>query len=247
MTQETGQQLPLSLSSSTPSYQKSDFFVSHCNKMAYEWIDSWPHWPDQTKLLNIFGPQGCGKTHLSHMIDPRKRRDIELTGETPFASALAFLFDHQQENGFEKCFVMEADEQGLQAYTEDCFHFINQLKATAHSALILSRTPVGQMDTGLPDLNSRLRAMAAQGIETPDDGLIAEILMKQAADIQLLLPRHVADYIVTHSERSFAAIEQTVKQLNDMALSQKKPATLALARQLIASQSSADRTDQLFS
>ena len=33
---------------------------------AYRLIESWPNWPG--KWVNIFGPTGCGKTHLSNIL-----------------------------------------------------------------------------------------------------------------------------------------------------------------------------------
>ena len=40
-----------------------DFYVSSNNFQAYRLIENWPNWP--SKNINIFGPAGCGKTHLS--------------------------------------------------------------------------------------------------------------------------------------------------------------------------------------
>ena len=47
------------------SYFEKDFFVSSNNFDAYKLIESCPEWPD--KKINIYGPRGCGKTHLSSM------------------------------------------------------------------------------------------------------------------------------------------------------------------------------------
>ena len=47
-------------------YYEQDYYVSSNNFSAYRLIESWPKWPD--KLVNIFGPKGCGKTHLSNIL-----------------------------------------------------------------------------------------------------------------------------------------------------------------------------------
>ena len=47
-------------------YYEQDYYVSSSNFTAYKLIESWPKWPD--KLVNIFGPKGCGKTHLSNIL-----------------------------------------------------------------------------------------------------------------------------------------------------------------------------------
>ena len=47
-------------------YLKDDYYVSQSNKEAYELINSWPKWIKRT--VNIFGPPGSGKTHLSSIL-----------------------------------------------------------------------------------------------------------------------------------------------------------------------------------
>ena len=48
------------------NYFENDFYVSSNNFEAYKLIESWPNWPD--KWINIYGPKGCGKTHLSNIL-----------------------------------------------------------------------------------------------------------------------------------------------------------------------------------
>ena len=54
-------------------YYEQDYYVSSNNFSAYRLIESWPNWPN--KCLNIFGPKGCGKTHLSNIL----KKKIHLT------------------------------------------------------------------------------------------------------------------------------------------------------------------------
>ena len=51
------------------TYYEKDFFVSTNNFEAYKLIESWPKWPD--KKINIFGPRGCGKTHLVNILNKK--------------------------------------------------------------------------------------------------------------------------------------------------------------------------------
>ena len=48
------------------SYLSQDFYVSENNINAYKLIESWPNWP--SRFINIFGPKGCGKTHLINIL-----------------------------------------------------------------------------------------------------------------------------------------------------------------------------------
>ena len=51
---------------SKQAYLKEDFYVSSSNNEAFKLIESWPKWIKKT--VNIFGPQGSGKTHLISML-----------------------------------------------------------------------------------------------------------------------------------------------------------------------------------
>ena len=67
-----------------PSLAGDDFFVAEGNRTAVLWIDRWPEWP--TPALAIYGPAGCGKSHLAQVFLERTggRR---LTAERSAASA----------------------------------------------------------------------------------------------------------------------------------------------------------------
>ena len=48
------------------AYKKEDFYVSPSNQEAYDFINSWPRWIK--RIVNIFGPPGSGKSHLSSIL-----------------------------------------------------------------------------------------------------------------------------------------------------------------------------------
>ena len=48
------------------SYLSQDFYVSENNINAFKLIESWPNW--SSRFVNIYGPKGCGKTHLINII-----------------------------------------------------------------------------------------------------------------------------------------------------------------------------------
>ena len=47
------------------NYFEEDFYVSTNNFSAYKLIESRPKW--SSRYVNIFGPAGCGKTHLANI------------------------------------------------------------------------------------------------------------------------------------------------------------------------------------
>ena len=60
-------------------YFEQDFYVSNNNFSAYKLIESWPNWPG--KWLNVFGSKGCGKTHLSKILE-KKIKKVKIVKET---------------------------------------------------------------------------------------------------------------------------------------------------------------------
>ena len=57
-------QLPLEFEH-RPSLGGEDFLIAPCNEDAVAWLDKWPDW--RSPALIIYGPPGCGKTHLAHV------------------------------------------------------------------------------------------------------------------------------------------------------------------------------------
>ena len=51
------------------TYLSQDFYVSKNNFNAFKLIESWPQWP--SRFINIFGPKGCGKTHLANILSSK--------------------------------------------------------------------------------------------------------------------------------------------------------------------------------
>ena len=56
-------------------YYDQDYYVSSNNFSTYKLIESWPNWPD--KWVNIYGPKGSGKTHLSNILK-RKLSSVDM-------------------------------------------------------------------------------------------------------------------------------------------------------------------------
>ena len=90
-------------------YYEQDYYVSSNNFSAYRLIESWPNWPD--KWVNIFGPTGCGKTHLSNILK-KKINSVEIlnaeniTDETisKFEKLNCLIIDNYKKNIDEKTF-----------------------------------------------------------------------------------------------------------------------------------------------
>jgi chromosomal replication initiation ATPase DnaA len=221
----TARQIPFDLGHRA-AYGRQDFLVAPCNRDAVAWIDMWPEWP--APALTLYGPAACGKTHLAAVwaenngavfTDTTKLADIG-------AEALAAAGEHLVIDHVDPWFGDSAAETAL-------FHLYNIMKEEGRSLLLTMRMAPVHADFAVPDLASRLRAAPAMAIHTPDDTLIAAILVKLFADRQLRVDREVIAYIVPRIERSFAAVAALADAADRLALAEKRGISVPLMRRIL--------------
>lgn len=82
----------------------------------------------------------------------------------------------------------------------------------------------------LPDLASRIGGSLHLAITEPDDTMAAELLHALAEQRGLSLPEGAADYLVPRCERSFAALEALVAEIDRISLERQSPATMSVWR-----------------
>ena len=85
-------------------------------------------------------------------------------------------------------------------------------------------------DIGLPDLQTRMRASLQLEIGPPDDAMAADLILVHAAQRGLALGDGAPAYLVPRMERSYAAIERVVAEIDRLSLERKVPATLSVWR-----------------
>lgn len=225
-------QLPLDFKTS-PSYASDRFVCGAANQQAYNWITRWPNWPDENRILNIFGPKASGKTHLSYLLP--QDRVIRIPADLTHWLTDEFQPFLEQNIEHAVIFICDFSAQNIMDNEEEYYHIFNQIRGSVHSLLYLSDSPITQLNIQLADLRSRVRAITVQEIFLPDDGLLSAVLLKLAADKQLLLTAEMITLILANSERSFDAMKLMIDRLDNRALETKKPVSLHLIRQLISS------------
>ena len=226
--EQPARQIPLDLRPRT-ALGREDFMVAPCNRDAVAWIDRWPDWPAPALVLN--GPASSGKTHLAAVWkDMAKAVWVD-------AATLATQDANNITGGGAHVVIDHFDPWvGDRAAETTLFHLYNQMKEQGRSILITMRAAPGQVEFALPDLSSRLRAALAVAILPPDDTLLAALLVKLFSDRQVNVGADVLAYILPRMERSFAAARDVVERADHLALSEKKPVTIPLIRQILAAQ-----------
>jgi chromosomal replication initiation ATPase DnaA len=91
------------------------------------------------------------------------------------------------------------------------------------------RSPPSRWPTRVPDLASRLRAVAAVEISAPDDGLLRALLLRLAGERQLVIPEAVHEWLLRRLPRSPAALREAVRRLDEASLARGSAVTTPLA------------------
>lgn len=213
-------QLPLDLPH-RPALGRADFLVAPSNEAAIAWLDRWPLWP--APALALYGPAGCGKTHLAHVFAAR--------AAARFIAPEALATERVPEliGGASAAIVDAADR----AAEEPLLHLYNLLAERRGYLLVVAREAPARWSIALADLRSRLSAAPAVAVAPPDEALLAVLLVKLFADRQLGVGEEVVAYLSLHLERSFAAAQRAVAALDAAALAQRRRITVPLAKAVL--------------
>jgi chromosomal replication initiation ATPase DnaA len=232
-------QLPLPFQHQ-PRYEAGDFIAACSNQEALAWlgigslamaadVDGGPspamtiagdtEWPE--RRLALFGPEGCGKSHLLHIWAERTGA-VLLSG-----SALTDLESVPSGGGLA---LDDADRVGDET---QLFHLLNTARDRGLQLLLAARAAPSRWPVRLPDLSSRLRAITAVAIAPPDDDLLAALLKRLVADRQLVMPQAAHDWVLHHLPRSPAVLREAVARLDKASLASRAPITRPLAVKIL--------------
>ena len=206
-----------------PALGAADFLVSASNQAAADIVDRWPDWPHASVL--VVAPAGAGKTHLAsvwRLKSGAARLEAAALAEADVGRAAGALLVENLHAGI-------GDERGL-------FHLLNLVREHKLTMLLTSRRPPGELDVGLPDLRSRLRALPVVAIAPPDEALLKAVLVKHFADRQLAVEPHVISHIALHMEQSMQAAAAIVAEIDRAAMASRRKVTRALAAEVLARQ-----------
>ncbi|MEH6520961.1 HdaA/DnaA family protein [Sulfitobacter sp.] len=199
---------------------RDDFLVAPSNAMAVAMIENWRNWSGSKMVLT--GPKGAGKTHLTHVWADAAQATI----------VTASNLTTQDVPSLARSSVAVEDVNRIAANPDTqtaLFHLHNLVLAEGHSLLLTGTGAVAHWGITLPDLDSRMRGALEASIDAPDDALLSAVLVKLLADRQLMPPPDVIPYLLKRMDRSFAAANRIVAELDRESLARKRPITRALA------------------
>ena len=201
------------------AFGREDFFISPANALALATLDAPEGWPAGKMLL--IGPAGAGKSHLAAIWAQEREAEVVLGARLTEGALPALL-------GAKAVVVEDADQLACE---DTLFHLHNAL-AGGH-LLLTARTPPRDWGLRLPDLRSRMEAMATVRLQAPDDALLMAVLVKLFADRQLHVPVGVIGYLVARMDRSLEAVRAVVAALDGRALAQGRAITRQMAAEVL--------------
>lgn len=194
---------------------REDFMVAPCNKDAFNMVDSWPQW--LSSGLVIYGPKGCGKSHLAHLFADK----VRIFSNKPIKVS---LIDAGRVNMRNVKRISEENQSLVvenltsKANNEALFHLFNLYNVEGRYMLWTAQTAPSRMNFPLKDLQSRLNMLPSVAINEPDDMMLQALVVKLFNDRQIRISPEILNYIINNAQRSFAYIEQLVGEIDNISL-----------------------------
>jgi len=202
------------------SFAREDFLSGGGNAAALALIDSWPDWP--SRAVALIGPEGSGKTHLATIWAAAAGARV-VSGKQIGALDLP---------GMLATGALVIEDAGAPTDERALFHVLNLALEEQAFLLLTARIAPSAWQISTPDVVSRLRAMPTALLQAPDDAMLRGVIVKLAADRQIVLDDSVISYLTSRIERSFAAARAAVVALDQEALRQGRAPSRALAAEL---------------
>jgi DnaA family protein len=210
-----------------------DNFVTGPNVAIVESIKQMANEPGSHIFL--YGENGSGKTHLLNALCLEMRghmgRAFYLALKRLPKDAIASL------QGLERLDLVCVDDlhviAGDEAWEQALFHCFNRIREAGGRLLISSQQPLSELDINLPDLASRLAWGLRLQLMPLDDQDKLRVISMQSDALGFSLSEEVMQYLLKHHDRSMAALVQTVENLHQAALINKRRITIPLAREVL--------------
>ena len=207
-----------------------NFYISKANELAVNSLKKWEEWP--TRKLILKGPSGSGKSHLADFWV--KQSGAKIVSITDICEADAIGLSENKALLIENIDILVSYATGDQIQIEEkLFHLLNSVSGALCYLMITTSSELGSWGLKLPDLISRLKAVAVVELLPPDDELITAILLKQLDDKQLKVSPEFVLFVIKRINRSFQSIREFVDLIDQLTLKRKRDVTIPMASEIL--------------
>lgn len=224
---ENIKQLPLQFETRN-DMGRDDFMVSKCNREAYLMIETWPNWLGSG--LFIYGPKGCGKSHLAHLFIDKVRAFSEKPINAKIVAASS-VHSRNVKRLVQENSVLVIENVEPKNDNEALFHLFNLFNTPDRYMLWTAETAPSQMKFPLKDLYTRLKMLPCVKISEPDDVMLQMLIVKLFDDRQIKISPEILSYIINNAPRSFAYIEALVEEIDKISLAYQAAVNYTIIKQ----------------
>lgn len=177
--------------------------VAEANRDAARLLTEWRAWPNGA--LALVGPKGAGKTHLAlAWALEAGARQISPTAAPDDAAA---IFEDAEGRVFVDDLEHGRDEGML-------WRLLDLTRTWGGAVLLVAETAPGAWQVAIPDLKSRLNALALARLGEPDEALMEVVLRRICREQFIQLSDDAARYLARRLPRTFAAAHQLAAALD---------------------------------
>ena len=176
-----------------------------------------------SRLVNIFGPTGCGKTHLINILKSKIQSKIILAKDVNTETLLQFKIV--------ECLIIDDFNNNIDEKT--LYSIINLSLQDNKYLIINSQASLKGSETKLEDLKSRLKSFVDIGINLPTDDMIRVILTKNFSDKQIQISEKNIEYVLKNIERSYEKINLFSHSIDGLSLTKAQPINLQLIKKVL--------------
>lgn len=223
----TTTQLPLEFYH-RPYMSKDDFMPAACNFEAYRLIDSWPVWTYFAAC--IYGPEGCGKTHLANIFSEKVSIIEHYPYKIPCIKAQELTIEMPRQL-LSRHFCLIVEDLTANINQEALFNLYNIYRDEGGCILFTSNEAPARINFSLPDLRSRMNIVPSIEIKEPDDDLLSALLVKLFMDRQITITPDLIKYILANMQRSFAYARKLVDETDRVSLANKRAVSLPIIKE----------------
>lgn len=228
-----------------PRYTFDNFVVCGGNRAASVFARKLADGDGTENLLYVYGPPGCGKTHLLAAVG-----DLLTAGSGEPAPCISFRDIDEIYGGdytAERVSLLGERFSGAPALLMDDIHLIpdnenlrvevwqlfNDFYNSGRKVMVTGLVPPKELPHLDDHLISRLLWGLVARVDITDDDSRAMILAKLAEDRQVLLPADVADHILKSVRRDVPSLNDALERINRHALAEGRKITVRLAREAL--------------